>query len=93
MPEISTDCQRPRRRTEYETVLFLRRIEREHAAAMYGWSHPENVEWAAQRAAERAAERAAQREAERAAQRAAERAARRGTAYAAAQGFTMEVRR
>lgn len=53
MPEISTDRQRPRRRTAYETVLFLRRIEREHAATIYGWSHPDNVECAAQRAASR----------------------------------------
>jgi hypothetical protein len=54
VPGISTGCQRPRRGTEYETVLYLRRIDREHAAAMYGWQHPANVEWAARRAAARA---------------------------------------
>lgn len=38
------------RRSEYATAMFLRRIEREHAAAMYGWSHPHNIEIAAARA-------------------------------------------
>jgi hypothetical protein len=42
------------KRTAYETAMYLRRIEREHAAAMYGWNHPENIEWAARRAAARA---------------------------------------
>jgi hypothetical protein len=38
------------KRTAYETAMYLRRIEREHAAAMYRWRHPYNVEWAAARA-------------------------------------------
>jgi hypothetical protein len=38
------------KRSAYATAIFLRRIEREHVAAMYRWSHPYNVEWAAARA-------------------------------------------
>lgn len=42
--------QRSRQRLNHERVQFLRRIEREHSRAMYGWHHPENIAWAAARA-------------------------------------------
>lgn len=38
------------KRSAYATAMFLRRIEREHVAAMYRWTHPANVAWAASRA-------------------------------------------
>lgn len=43
---ISTGRQRPHRRTAYEAAMFLRRIDREHAVAMYRWQHPHNIAWA-----------------------------------------------
>lgn len=47
---ISGGRQRPDSRTAFQAAMFLRRIEREHVAALYRWSHPENVAWAASRA-------------------------------------------
>lgn len=49
VPAISLGRQRPRNRTAFTTAMFLRRIEREHVAAMYRWTHPHNVAWASTR--------------------------------------------
>jgi hypothetical protein len=43
---IRSGRQRPHRRTAHEAAMFLRRIDREHAVAMYRWSHPHNIAWA-----------------------------------------------
>ena len=51
--EVSTGSQRPPKRTAFQTAMWLRRIGREHADAMYGWHHPHNLAWAAARAAAR----------------------------------------
>jgi hypothetical protein len=50
MIRVSDGRQPTTARSTYATLLFLERVEREHVAAMTGWTHPLNLAWAAKRA-------------------------------------------
>jgi len=46
MTPICPAGQAAGKRTAYATAMYLRRIESEHADAMYRWRHPHNIAWA-----------------------------------------------
>lgn len=50
MEPICPAGQATGKRSAFAAAMYLRRIEREHTACMYRWSHPDNVAWAAARA-------------------------------------------
>lgn len=50
MVRVSDGRQPTTARSTYAAMLFIERMDREHVAAMRGWVHPYNVEWAAKRA-------------------------------------------